>query len=38
VAGLVLCWWLKNSRYGAWLQAVRDNEESAAALGVDVFG
>jgi branched-chain amino acid transport system permease protein len=37
VAGLVLCWWLKNSRYGAWLQAVRDNEESAAALGVNVF-
>ncbi len=29
--------WLKHSRYGAWLQAVRDNEESAAALGVDVF-
>jgi branched-chain amino acid transport system permease protein len=37
VAGLVLCWWLKQSRYGAWLQAVRDNEESAAALGVNVF-
>ena len=27
----------KHSRYGAWLQAVRDNEESAAALGVNVF-
>ncbi|MCC6609234.1 MAG: branched-chain amino acid ABC transporter permease [Burkholderiales bacterium] len=38
VAGFVVSWWLKHSRYGAWLQAVRDNEESAAALGVDVFG
>jgi len=37
LAGLLLSWWLKNSRYGAWLQAVRDNEESAAALGVNVF-
>jgi branched-chain amino acid transport system permease protein len=35
--GFLLCWWLKNSRYGAWLMAVRDNEDSAAALGVDVF-
>jgi branched-chain amino acid transport system permease protein len=37
VAGFVISWWLKHSRYGAWLQAVRDNEESAAALGVNVF-
>jgi branched-chain amino acid transport system permease protein len=37
VAGLALSWWLKHSRYGAWLQAVRDNEQSAAALGVNVF-
>ena len=37
VAGFVTSWWLKHSRYGAWLQAVRDNEESAAALGVNVF-
>ena len=37
LAGLLVSWWLKHSRYGAWLQAVRDNEESAAALGVDVF-
>jgi branched-chain amino acid transport system permease protein len=36
VAQLV-AWWLGNSRYGAWLQAVRDNEESAAALGVNAF-
>jgi branched-chain amino acid transport system permease protein len=37
VVGLLVSWWLKNSRYGAWLQAVRDNEDSAAALGVNVF-
>ena len=37
---LVAClitWWLKHSRYGAWLQAIRDSEDSAAALGVNVF-
>ncbi len=37
LAGFAVTLWLKHSRYGAWLQAVRDNEESAAALGVDVF-
>ena len=37
VAGLLLSWWLRHSRYGAWLQAVRDNEASASALGVNVF-
>jgi branched-chain amino acid transport system permease protein len=37
LVGLLACWWLKNSRYGAWLQAVRDNEDSAKALGVNVF-
>lgn len=37
VVGLLVSWWLKHSRYGAWLQAVRDNEDSAAALGVNVF-
>ena len=37
VVGLLVSWWLKRSRYGAWLQAVRDNEDSAAALGVNVF-
>lgn len=36
-AGFLVHWWLRHSRYGAWLQAVRDNESSAAALGVDVF-
>ena len=37
IAGLLVAVWLKHSRYGAWLQAVRDNEESAAALGVNAF-
>jgi branched-chain amino acid transport system permease protein len=37
VAALALSHWLRHSRYGARLQAVRDNEASAAALGVDVF-
>jgi len=36
LVGLLISWWLKNSRYGAWLQAVRDNESAAAALGIDV--
>jgi len=35
--GFLLSWWLKHSRFGAWLQAVRDSENSAAALGVNVF-
>jgi branched-chain amino acid transport system permease protein len=37
VAGFLLSFWLKRSRFGAWLAAVRDGEESAAALGVDAF-
>jgi branched-chain amino acid transport system permease protein len=37
VAGLLISHWLRRSRYGAWLQAVRDNESAAAALGVNVF-
>jgi branched-chain amino acid transport system permease protein len=37
LAGFLATWWLKHSRFGAWLAAVRDSEESAAALGVDVF-
>ena len=35
--GLVLTAWLRHSRFGAWLQAVRDNEEAARAIGVDPF-
>jgi len=37
LTGLLVTWWLKHSRFGAWLAAVRDSEDSAAALGVNVF-
>jgi branched-chain amino acid transport system permease protein len=36
LALLVTCW-LRHSRFGAWLQAVRDNEDAARAVGVDPF-
>ncbi len=35
VAALLVTAWLRHSRLGAWLQAVRDNEDSARAVGVD---
>jgi len=35
VAALLVTAWLRHSRFGAWLQAVRDNENAARALGVD---
>ncbi|RYF71911.1 MAG: branched-chain amino acid ABC transporter permease [Comamonadaceae bacterium] len=35
---LLASWWIKNSRFGAWLQAVRDNEDAARAVGVNPFG
>ncbi len=34
---LLVTWWLKRSRFGAYLQAVRDNEEAALAVGVNPF-
>jgi branched-chain amino acid transport system permease protein len=37
VAALVVTAWLRHSRFGAWLQAVRDNEDAARAVGVDPF-
>jgi branched-chain amino acid transport system permease protein len=37
-AALLLTWWLKHSRFGAYLQAVRDNEDAARAIGVNPFG
>ncbi len=37
-AALLLTWWLKHSRFGAYLQAVRDNEDAARAVGVSPFG
>jgi branched-chain amino acid transport system permease protein len=37
VLGLLVTTWLRHSRFGAWLQAVRDNEDAARAIGVDPF-
>ena len=37
VCALLITSWLKHSRLGAYLQAVRDNEDAAQALGVDPF-
>ncbi len=34
---LLISWWLRNSRFGAWQQAVRDNEDAARAIGVNPF-
>lgn len=36
-AGLLATAWLRHSRFGAWLQAVRDNEDAARAIGVNPF-
>ncbi|MBC7378209.1 MAG: branched-chain amino acid ABC transporter permease [Burkholderiaceae bacterium] len=35
---LLVTWWLRHSRFGAYLQAVRDNEDAARAIGVSPFG
>jgi branched-chain amino acid transport system permease protein len=35
--GLVATWWLEHSRFGAYLIALRENEQAAQALGIDVF-
>jgi branched-chain amino acid transport system permease protein len=35
VAALLLASWVRHSRFGARLQAVRDNEDAARAVGVD---
>jgi len=37
VVSLVVTAWLRHSRFGARLQAVRDNEDAARAIGVDPF-
>ncbi len=37
VLALGVTCWLKHSRFGAYLQAVRDNEEAARAAGVNPF-
>ena len=35
VLALAVTAWLRHSRFGAWLQAVRDNEDAARAVGVN---
>jgi branched-chain amino acid transport system permease protein len=37
VAALLVSAWLRHSRFGAQLQAVRDNEDAARAIGVNPF-
>ena len=37
VMALLVTWWLRNGRFGAYLQAVRDNEDAARAVGVNPF-
>ncbi len=34
---LLIAAWLEQTRFGAWLTAIRENEDSARALGVDVL-
>lgn len=37
LAAFLAVWWIGNSRFGAQLMAVRDNEDAARALGVSAF-
>ena len=37
LGSLAIAWWLERARFGARLAAVRENEDAAAALGVDAF-
>jgi branched-chain amino acid transport system permease protein len=37
IAAMLVTWWLQNSKFGAYLQAVRDNEDAAQAIGVNPF-
>ena len=37
VVALLVTWWLRNGRFGAYLQAVRDDEDAARAVGVNPF-
>jgi branched-chain amino acid transport system permease protein len=37
VGSVAIAVWLKRSRFGAQLAAIRENEDSARALGIDVF-
>jgi branched-chain amino acid transport system permease protein len=35
--GVAIAWWIENSRFGSQLIALRENEDAARALGVDVL-
>ena len=37
VASIAVAVWLKHSRFGAQLAAIRENEDAARALGIDVY-
>ncbi|MBS0526387.1 MAG: branched-chain amino acid ABC transporter permease [Proteobacteria bacterium] len=37
LVSLLIAWWLTRSRFGARLVAIRENEDAARALGIDVF-
>lgn len=37
LVGLLVAYWLENSRFGARLMAIRENEDAARALGVNAF-
>ena len=37
MVSLLIAWWLTRSRFGARLVAIRENEDAARALGIDVF-
>lgn len=37
LASLAIAAWLERSRFGAWLKAIRENEDAARALGIDAF-
>jgi branched-chain amino acid transport system permease protein len=36
-AACVLTWWMERSRFGAYLVAIRENEDAAQALGINAF-
>jgi branched-chain amino acid transport system permease protein len=37
LTSIVIAWWLTRSRFGARLAAIRENEDAARALGIDVL-
>lgn len=35
--GCAIAWWIEHSRFGAYLTAIRENEDAAKALGINAF-